>query len=137
MSDELYQQAIIDLARAGTRAGRLDAPDRTVSLDNPLCGDRITLDLKLADGRITDIAHRTRGCALCQASAAIVGAHAIGLGLDAARGAAETVTAFVERGGATPAAPWNEIGVFAPVRRHRSRFECVLLPFRALNQAAS
>ena len=75
MSEALYHDAILALAKDRTHAGRLDAPARTGTLDNPLCGDRVTLDIELGDdGTIRRIRHFVRGCALCQASAAALAA---------------------------------------------------------------
>ena len=68
MSDELYQQRIVALAKSKTGAGKLAAPTKSARRDNPLCGDRVTIDVKLEDGRIVEIAHQVRGCLLCQAA---------------------------------------------------------------------
>ena len=78
MKDDLYHQAILDLARQATGHGRLETPQASVTVDNPLCGDRVTLDLDLADGRVERGRPRVRGCLLCQAAAAVIGARAPG-----------------------------------------------------------
>ncbi len=70
MSDELYQERIVALAKAKTGAGKLTAPTKTARRDNPLCGDRVIIDVKVDDaGKIAEIGHQVRGCLLCQASA--------------------------------------------------------------------
>ena len=78
MRDDLYHQAILDLAREATGHGRLQAPQVSIRVDNPLCGDRVTLDLELQDGRVSALGHQVRGCLLCQAAAAVIGARAPG-----------------------------------------------------------
>ena len=78
MSQDIYKDAIVTLAKAKTGAERLNDPHASVTLDNPLCGDRITLDLKIEDGAITEIGHRVRGCMLCEAAASMIGQHAVG-----------------------------------------------------------
>lgn len=133
MSDDLYQQAILDRAKALGRAGRMDAPDKTVTLDNPLCGDRVTLDLKLAADRIADIRHHVRGCALCQASASLLAENVAGKNINEARAGRAAVQALFA--GETPAPAWSGLEIFAPVRSHRSRQDCVRLPFEALERA--
>ena len=50
--DDLYHQAIVELARQAAGAVRLDAPQASAMVDNPLCGDRVTIELALADGRV-------------------------------------------------------------------------------------
>ncbi len=57
MLDVLYQQEIIELSRKSRARGRLDAPDASARADNPLCGDRATIDLALDKGRITAFGH--------------------------------------------------------------------------------
>jgi nitrogen fixation protein NifU and related proteins len=53
MKDDLYHQAILDLARRATGRGRLETPQTSATVDNPLCGDRVTMDLDLREGRVS------------------------------------------------------------------------------------
>jgi nitrogen fixation NifU-like protein len=132
----LYHDAILALARGREGAGRLSEPDVSVMVDNPLCGDRVTIDLILngGGGTVAALAHRVRGCALCEAAAAAISRHAAGIDaatLDAAAAAAGAVL----RGETPPAGSWPEIALFAPVAAHRSRHRCVTLPFEAVREA--
>ncbi len=122
------------LAHDETRAGRLDGADASATVDNPLCGDRVTLDVRLDGGKITEIAHHVRGCALCAASAAALSAAAEGRDADSLRSAREQIAALLA-GGAPPGAPWEAFGAFAPVAAYKSRHSCVTLPFDALDKA--
>lgn len=133
MSDDLYQQAIMERAKGRAGAGRLDTPDASVTVDNPLCGDRITLDVNLANGAIAAIGHQVRGCALCQASASVIATAAIGQTPAAANAGRDTLKSVLK--GETATGAWSDLGIFAPVQRHKSRHDCVLLPFEALAQA--
>jgi NifU-like protein involved in Fe-S cluster formation len=135
MNDELYQQAILELARRARDAGRLDAPQASVTIDNPLCGDRITLDLNLADGRVQEVGHKVRGCLLCQAAAAVIGERAAGETGAALRDVAARLARAIREDPAAAEGLWPELGAFAPVHAHKSRHDCVLLPFEALIQA--
>ena len=47
MIDQLYQDRIVSLAKAKTGAGKLTAPTKSARRDNPLCGDRVVIDVKL------------------------------------------------------------------------------------------
>jgi len=134
MSDELYQRAILDRAKAAARAGRLPSPDASATVDNPLCGDRVTIDLTLDGGRVADVRHHVRGCALCQASASVLADAAIGQTTADIKAARDQLKSMLG-GGDAPGSPWQELGIFTPVRRYKSRHECVLLPFDALSQA--
>lgn len=134
MKDELYQQAILAQADAAVRAGRIDAPDASVTLDNPLCGDRVTIDVKLQDNRVADLAHRVRGCRLCEAAASAIGANAVGQGVDAIAEAEAALRAMLD-GTAAPTPAWPGLDAFRPVRDYKSRHACVLLPFETLRAA--
>ena len=134
--NELYQQAILDLARARIGAGRLEPADASARRDNPLCGDRIDLDLRFdGDGRISAVGHKTRGCALCEAAASLIAKAAPGHRPAELGSAFKAVTRVLA--GEDPAAPagFEEIDVFRPVAGHRSRHDCVRLPFLALEDA--
>ena len=135
MSDQLYQERIVELAKAKTGAGMLTAPTKSARRDNPLCGDRVTIDVRLdGQGRIAEIAHQVRGCLLCQASASALASVAVGrdsAGIATLRHDAERALGREEGVAGEPFA------AFAPVAAHKSRQECVLLPFEALKDALS
>jgi len=135
MSDQLYQERIVALAKAKNGAGKLASPTRSARRDNPLCGDRVTIDVRLDDkGHIAEIAHQVRGCLLCQASASALSSIAVGrdkAGIAAIRHDAEKAIGREDGEAAEPFA------AFAPVKSHKSRQECVLLPFEALAEALS
>jgi NifU-like protein involved in Fe-S cluster formation len=130
--DALYHAAILDRARGAAGAGPLAEADGRATVDNPLCGDRVTIEVRREGGRIAAIGHRVRGCLLCEASAALIADYAPGRPVEAMQGLADAVAAML-REGAPP--PWPDLAIFAPVARAKSRHDCVLLPFRALAEA--
>ncbi len=133
--DELYQAALVARAKQGRARGRLSSPQHSITLDNPLCGDRVTLDVDLADGRVARVGHQVRGCLLCEAAAELIAVQAPGKTAADLAGATSAVTAILKEGKPAPAGEWSSIAIFAPVHRVKSRQECVLLPFEALNKA--
>jgi nitrogen fixation NifU-like protein len=137
MSDDaLYHAAIMERARAADGDHRLaetDA-DATVTVDNPLCGDRVTLDLRMDGRRIAAVGYRVRGCALCRASASVVAEVLAGAGRRETADAGSAVRGLLEAG-IEPAEPWSALGIFRPVGNHKSRHGCVLLPLEAVRQA--
>jgi NifU-like protein involved in Fe-S cluster formation len=134
---DLYNDAIVREAKAAGERPRLPAPDASVTRDNPLCGDRVTLDLAFApDGTVAAAGHRTRGCLLTQAAASLLARRAEGATPDELERAADDLRAVLRDGppgGEEPA--WPELAMFGPVRAVKSRHECVLLPFDALREA--
>jgi nitrogen fixation NifU-like protein len=136
MKADLYQDAIVALAKAAARAGRLEAPDASITLDNPLCGDRVTIDVKLAEDRIVGLAHRVRGCLLCEASASAIGASAVGETAFRLNDWETGVRTMLE-GNPTNTALWPGFEAFVRVADYRSRHACVLLPIEALREAVA
>ena len=72
MSDDLYREQILEHYKNPHNFGELRDADITQEGDNPLCGDVVTLYLKLDDGHLKDVRFRGRGCAISQASASIL-----------------------------------------------------------------
>jgi nitrogen fixation NifU-like protein len=70
--EELYRDFILDHYRNPRNSGTIESPDATFEDNNPLCGDRIRMDIKLQDGVISDIRFKGRGCAISQASASLL-----------------------------------------------------------------
>ena len=134
MIDELYQQAILQLSRAASGAGRLDRPDGSATVDNPLCGDRITLDLSVDDGRLIALGHKTRGCLLCEAAISLLGRDAPGRPIDEIIAAGRAFAQMIRHDGPVPEG-WPGLHAFTPVKAVRGRHECVLLPFTAVEAA--
>jgi NifU-like protein involved in Fe-S cluster formation len=90
----------------------------------------------MENGRIATLAHQTRACVLTQASAAILGAHAVGLDEIALKALTENVAALLS-GGAPPSPPFQDYGVFDGVAGHKGRHICVLLPLKAALEAVA
>jgi nitrogen fixation NifU-like protein len=70
MSDlrELYQEVILDHSRQPRNFRKLPAATCAAKGDNPLCGDRVTVYLKVKDGIVEDVTFEGRGCAISMAS---------------------------------------------------------------------
>lgn len=71
MSD-LYQEQILEHAKYPHNYGTLEQPSVSHEEHNPLCGDRIKMDLLIVDGVIQDVRFSGRGCAISQASASLL-----------------------------------------------------------------
>ena len=70
--DDLYRDYILEHYRRPHNFGVLDEPSATFEGANPLCGDRITMQLTVKDGVVTDVGFTGRGCAISQASASLL-----------------------------------------------------------------
>lgn len=135
MTDELYQDAIMAHARKPLHAGKLADADARATVDNPLCGDRVTIELKLDGTTIENVGHVVRGCALCQASASMLAEGAIGATAADVTTARDAVRAMLREQAAPPEGRFAAFAAFIPARSTPSRQECVLLPFAAFERA--
>jgi nitrogen fixation NifU-like protein len=134
MDDPLYRKQVLRLAADAAGAGRLAQPHGSATHHNPACGDRITVDVAVADGRIIALTHHTNACVLTQASAAILGADAVGLNRAEIASLAGAVRILLA-GGRLPPAPFDAYAAFDGLVDHKARHRCVLLPLEAALEA--
>jgi len=78
MLDSVYNKRILELAADIPRLGRLAQPQASATAHSRLCGSTITVDLALAEGKVSDYAQELKACALGQASASILARHILG-----------------------------------------------------------
>jgi nitrogen fixation NifU-like protein len=83
--DDMYREVILEHYKHPHNAGTLEQPDISYEEHNPLCGDRIRIDLQVKSGIITDVRFQGRGCAISQASASLLTDELKGKSLDEAR----------------------------------------------------
>ena len=138
MSDlrELYQEVILDHSRRPRNLGVLPAANRTAEGYNPLCGDRLSVYLKIDGDVISEIRFQGSGCAISKASASLM--------TDGVRGKtiAEMRRLFTQfhkmvAGEADPP-PIDVLGklkVFAGVREYPTRVKCATLAWHTLHAA--
>ena len=72
MSEDIYREMILDHYRNPRNKGKIEEPDVRIHDSNPLCGDEISIDLKVEGDTIKDIKFDGRGCAISQASASML-----------------------------------------------------------------
>ena len=70
--DDLYRDYILEHYRRPHNFGVLETPSATFEGSNPLCGDRITMQLSVDDGVVREVGFTGRGCAISQASASLL-----------------------------------------------------------------
>jgi nitrogen fixation NifU-like protein len=72
MAESLYREIVLDHYRNPRNRGTLDPADYSYEDTNPLCGDEVRIDLRVANGRVADVKFTGRGCAVSQASTSIL-----------------------------------------------------------------
>jgi nitrogen fixation NifU-like protein len=136
MSDlrDLYQQVILDHNRKPRNFRKVAAANRTAEGYNPLCGDRITLELTVEDGVVKDAAFQGAGCAISKASASMMTASVIGKPETEVDALFRGVHAMLTGANGAPA-DVGKLAVFAGVREFPSRIKCATLAWHTLHAA--
>ena len=137
MNAPLYNNQILRLAASIPFHERLEDPMASVEKRSPVCGSRVTVDVDLDDdGRVKAIGMVVRACALGQASAALMGAHAVGRTAAELETAREELTAWLAGERDTPP-DWPGLEIFAPALPHSARHPSIRLGFEAVAEAAA
>jgi NifU-like protein involved in Fe-S cluster formation len=134
--DDLYSTKILRLAAEMPRAGRLAAPQASSEKVSKLCGSKVTVDLCVEDGRVSDFAQDVQACALGQASAAILGEHVMGATVEEIVAARDQLRAMLKADGPPPAGRFAELSVLEVVKDYPARHASTLLAFEAAAEAA-
>ncbi len=135
MLSDIYNRRVLELAADIPRQGRLDQPQASAKAHSKLCGSTVTVDLNLADGKVSDFAHDVRACALGQASSSLMARHVIGATPEELRGLREAMVAMLKAGGPPPEGKWADFAVLEPVRDYKPRHASTLLTFDAVVDA--
>lgn len=135
MSATLYNAQILRLAASIPHHERLAEPHGTSERRSPICGSRVTVDVVLDEaGRVADIGLLVRACALGQASASLMAAHAIGRSGAELTAARDALTAYLAGTREDPG-DWPGLDIFAPARAHSARHASIRLAFEAVTEA--
>jgi len=131
----LYQQLILEHSKHPQNFGSLRTPIVEAEESNPICGDRVSLQIVISSDIISDIKFQGEGCAISQASASLMTAHLKGLALSEAESLmAQFRTLFTAEAEAhNPAL--GELEALKQVRQYPVRIKCVLMPWDAFRIA--
>lgn len=135
MLNEIYNKKILRLAAEIPLIGRLEDPQASATAHSRLCGSRVTVDLSMADGKVSAFAHEVKACALGQASSSIMARHIIGATPEEVRKVAAEMRAMLKEDGPVPIGRWSECEVLEPVRAFTARHASTLLTFDAVEDA--
>jgi NifU-like protein involved in Fe-S cluster formation len=135
MLDDIYNSKILEFAGNIPRIGRLRDADASARAHSRLCGSTVTVDLKMAGGRVSDFAHDVKACALGQASSAIMAKNVVGSTPDELRAVREAMYKMLKESGAPPEGRWSDLKYLEPVRDYKARHTSTLLTFDAVVDA--
>jgi nitrogen fixation NifU-like protein len=132
--EELYREVILDHNKSPRNFGQIEDADRVVNGVNPLCGDKMTLYLKLDGDRIDDVRFEGTGCAISIASSSLMTERVKGATIE------ETLDLFdhvhdMLTGSREPDERMEKLAALAGVREFPSRVKCASLAWHALKSA--
>ena len=135
MLDDIYNAKILAFAGNIPCIGRLSDPDATARAHSRLCGSTVTVDVKMAEGRVSGFAHEVKACALGQASSSIMARNVVGATPEELREVRLAMQRMLKENGPPPSGKWEDLKYLEPVRDYRARHASTMLTFDAVVDA--
>ncbi|HET9391190.1 MAG TPA: SUF system NifU family Fe-S cluster assembly protein [Steroidobacteraceae bacterium] len=132
---DLYRDVILDHNRQPRNFGRLDPADARAEGHNPLCGDRLTLFVRLSGDRVEDVRFEGKGCAISTASASLMTEAVKGKDKAHIGELFNRVHALLTRQDAQPDSGLGKLAALGGVREFPARVKCASLCWHTLNAA--
>jgi nitrogen fixation NifU-like protein len=133
--NDLYRDVILDHNRQPRNFGGLDPADASVEGFNPMCGDRLTVRLRLEDDKISDIRFEGQGCAISTASASMMTEAVKGRTRAEALRLFDRVHQLLTDDAAPPADELGKLAALSGVRAYPARVKCASLCWHTLASA--
>jgi nitrogen fixation NifU-like protein len=133
--NDLYRDVILDHNRQPRNFGGLEAADATVEGFNPMCGDRLTVRLRLDEDKIRDIRFEGQGCAISTASASLMTEAVKGKTRAEALQLFDRVHQLLTDDSAPPSGELGKLAALSGVRAYPARVKCASLCWHTLASA--
>jgi nitrogen fixation NifU-like protein len=134
---ELYREVILDHNRRPRNFGELPGANRVVEAVNPLCGDKLTLYVKVDDGRVADIRFKGTGCAISVASSSLMTERVKGQTVADSLELFDKIHGLLTGTAEQPPENLEKLAALAGVREYPTRVKCASLAWHALKSAVS
>jgi nitrogen fixation protein NifU and related proteins len=132
---ELYRDVILDHNKHPRNFGRLEPADAQADGHNPLCGDRLSVFVKMDGDRIADLKFEGKGCAISTASASLMTEAVKGKDKAAIGALFEKVHSLLTQHDAPAGTELGKLAALQGVREFPSRVKCASLCWHTLNAA--
>jgi nitrogen fixation NifU-like protein len=126
-----YKEIVLDHFQRPRNRGRIDGADVEEHLDNPLCGDEVTVYANLRDGKVESVGFTGRGCSISQASASMLTEHLQGKSREEAETRIET---FLEMMRTEENPELGELAALKGIVRAPNRIRCATLAWTAFQR---
>ena len=135
--ENLYQELIVDHSKRPRNFGKLEPSDHQATGYNPLCGDKVTIYLKLENGLVSEVRFEGVGCAISTASASLMTERIKGKTLEEAESLFKNFHDLVTQGHSEPAGleQLGKLKVFSGVKDYPVRVKCATLAWHTFRAA--
>ncbi len=127
-----YKEIVLDHFERPRNRHELEHADIEEHIDNPLCGDHVTIYVNLRDGVFEDVSFTGRGCSISQASASMLTEQLTGAGRDEAE---EKIEAFLEMMRTEEKEELGELAALKGIVQTPNRIRCATLAWEAMHRA--
>jgi nitrogen fixation protein NifU and related proteins len=131
--DDLYRRVIMDHYKTPRNRGLLEDGSVTVNLNNPTCGDRISLQLQLEDGVVRNARFTGEGCSISMSSASMMTDAVKGKTAEEALKLADKFSSLM-KGEAVDFGEYEDIEALSGVNKFPARIKCATLAWNALRK---
>jgi nitrogen fixation NifU-like protein len=132
---DLYRDVILDHNKHPRNFGKLEGPDSRADGHNPLCGDRLTVFLKMDGDRVEDIRFEGKGCAISTASASLMTEAIKGKGKEDIDSLYTKIHSLLTQQHAVADSSLGKLAALSGVREYPARVKCASLCWHTLNAA--
>jgi len=132
---DLYRDVILDHNRSPRNFGRLEPSDASAVGHNPLCGDALSLTLRLEGNQLSDLRFNGQGCAISIASASLMGEAVRGKSLTEVDTLYREVHSLLTEPAYVPSVPLGKLMALGGVREYPARVKCASLCWHTLQAA--
>lgn len=133
--DELYQEILLDHARNPRGRAEIPPENAMAEMENPVCGDRVRVRVRIENGAVSDVAFDGKGCAISTASGSLLAEFAEGRSVAEIRAAIERFTAAMRGERTFEDFADTDLRALEGVKAFPMRIKCATLAWHALGRA--
>jgi nitrogen fixation NifU-like protein len=131
--DDLYRRVIMDHYKTPRNRGELSDDSVTIVLNNPTCGDRISLQLQLEEGIVRNVKFSGEGCSISMSSASMMTEAVMGKTVEEALTLADAFSSMM-KGDSADFGDYEDIEAMSGVNKFPARIKCATLAWNALRK---
>ncbi|KWW18131.1 MULTISPECIES: Fe-S cluster assembly sulfur transfer protein SufU [Peribacillus] len=132
--DTLYRQVIMDHYKKPRNKGMLEDGSMTIDMNNPTCGDRIRLTMKIEDGKVSDVKFDGDGCSISMSSASMMTQAIKGKDIDTALAMSDTFSLMIQGKEYDDEIDLGDIEALQGVSKFPARIKCATLAWKAMEK---